>query len=135
MLYSILLYGPEAALTHLSKEEDAAAIAQHEPLQRKLLAEGRLGPVMRLMPTTDAKTLRAAPQPLVVDGPFAETKEQLLGLYVVDCANVQDAIEAARQIPQSCWSSLEIRPVSWYHPGVARVEPAASASGPKRAVG
>ena len=134
MLYSILLYGPEAALMHMSSEEDAAAIAQHTPLQEKLMAEGRLGPVMRLMPTTAAKTLRAAREPLVIDGPFAETKEQLLGLYVVECTSMEEAIAVARQIPQSCWSSLEVRPISWHRSGAAYVEPART-SGAARAVG
>jgi hypothetical protein len=119
MLYSILIYGPEEALLHMSPQEDAEAIARHEPLQRKLRAEGRLGPTMRLAPTGKATTLRADREPFIVDGPFAETKEQLLGLYVVDCDTLEAAIETARQIPQSCWRTLEIRPVSYYQPGVA----------------
>jgi hypothetical protein len=122
MLYSILIYGPEELLLHMSPQEDAEAIARHEPLQRKLRAEGRLGPTMRLMPTTSATTLRADREPLIVDGPFAETKEQLLGLYVVECESLDAAIETARQIPQSCWRTLEIRPVSYYQPGVAAAD-------------
>jgi hypothetical protein len=118
MLYSILIYGPEESLLHMSPQEDAEAIARHEPLQRKLRAQGRLGPTMRLMPTTAATTLRADREPFIVDGPFAETKEQLLGLYVVECQSLDEAIDTARQIPQSCWRSLEIRPVSYYQPGV-----------------
>jgi hypothetical protein len=127
MLYSILIYGPEELLLHMSPQEDAEAIARHEPLQRKLRAEGRLGPTMRLMPTTSATTLRADREPLIVDGPFAETKEQLLGLYVVECESLDAAIETARQIPQSCWRTLEIRPVSYYQPGVAAELPPAVA--------
>src|SRR5262245_64813779 len=119
MLYSILIDGPEEALMHMSPQEEAEAIAGHEPLQRKLRAQGRLGPAMRLMPTAAATTLRADREPFIVDGPFAETKEQLLGLYVVECASLDEAIETARQIPQSCWNTLEIRPVSYYQPGVA----------------
>jgi hypothetical protein len=122
MLYSILIYGPEELLLHMSPQEDAEAIAKHEPLQRKLRAEGRLGPTMRLMPTTTATTLRAGSEPLIVDGPFAETKEQLLGLYVVECESLDAAIETARQIPQNCWRTLEIRPVSYYQPGVAATD-------------
>jgi hypothetical protein len=122
MLYSILIYGPEEALMYKTPQEDAEAIARHEPLQRKLRAEGRLGPTMRLMPTKSATTLRADREPFIVDGPFAETKEQLLGLYVVECESLDAAIETARQIPQSCWHTLEIRPVSYYQPGVAAAD-------------
>lgn len=122
MLYSILIYGPEDTLFNLSPQEDAEAIARHEPLIRKLSAQGRLGPVMRLMPTRAATTLRADREPFIVDGPFAETKEQLLGLYVVECETLDAAIEAAREIPRSCWRTLEIRPVSYYHPGAAAAD-------------
>ena len=66
-------------------------------VEQDLAAQGKLGPVARLMPTTAATTVRR-PQPLVIDGPFAETKEQLLGFYVVDCADLDEAIESARDL-------------------------------------
>lgn len=118
MLYSILIYGSDAAVTGLSKEEDAAMIASHVSVQQKLIAERKLGPVVRLMPSTAALTVRKGGEPLVIDGPYAETKEQLLGLYVLDCATPEEAIEAARLIDTCCNSmALEIRPVSWFAPG------------------
>jgi hypothetical protein len=89
MLYSILIYDSEAVVGNLSKSEFDALIARHEGVQRKLAAEGKLGPVARLMPTTAATTLRKGE---VLDGPFAETKEQLLGLYFVQCATLEDAL-------------------------------------------
>lgn len=56
---------------------------------------------------------------LVIDGPFAETKEQLLGFYVVDCATEDAAIEAARDLRRANPSAVyEIRPISLYLPGV-----------------
>ena len=67
-------------------------------VQQKLAAEGKLGPVARLMPTTAATTCARAREPLVIDGPFAETKEQLLGFYMVDCATLEEAIETAREL-------------------------------------
>ena len=64
----------------------------------RLLAEGKLGPAARLGPTEGAFTLRGPGAGMVIDGPFAETKEQLLGFYVIDCANREEAVEAARSI-------------------------------------
>lgn len=123
MLYSILIYGSDAAVTGLSREEDAAMIASHMLVQQKLMAQRQLGPVVRLMPSTAALTVRKGSEPLVIDGPFAETKEQLLGLYVLDCATPEGAVEAARLIETCCNSTaLEIRPVSWFTPGAVAQE-------------
>ena len=61
------------------------------------------------MPTTAAVTVRSSGEPLVIDGPFAETKEQLLGFYIVDCATLEAAIEAARQMGHGESGALEIR--------------------------
>jgi hypothetical protein len=76
------------------------------------------------MPTTAATTLRAAAEPLVLDGPFAETKEQLLGFYIIDCATLEEAIEAARQLlaprmAAGLMSALEVRPISVFFPGTS----------------
>jgi hypothetical protein len=118
MLYAILCYDDEAVVEGWTPEQDAAVIAKRRVVQRKLAAEGRLGPVARLMPTTAATTLRSGREPVVVDGPFAETKEQLLGFYVVDCATLEGAIEVARQLKEgeSC-GSFEIRPLRSFRPG------------------
>jgi hypothetical protein len=121
MHYAILCYHDEAAVGSLSKEEDDALMADLAVVRQGLSAQGKLGPVARLMPTTAATTLRAGAEPLVIDGPFAETKEQLLGFYVVDCASLEEAIEAARrqmvpQVAAGLNSALEIRPISVFHP-------------------
>jgi hypothetical protein len=80
--------------------------------------EGKLGPVVRLMPTTAATTLRAGRETLVLDGPFAETKEQLLGFYIVDCATLEEAIEAARALKgEETAGAFEIRPLRVFLPG------------------
>jgi hypothetical protein len=121
MHYAILCYHDEAAVGSLTKEEDDALMADLAVVRKGLSAEGKLGPVARLMPTTAATTLRAGAEPLVIDGPFAETKEQLLGFYVVDCASLEEAIEAARRlmgprIAAGLNSALEIRPISVFQP-------------------
>ncbi|HEX6840778.1 MAG TPA: YciI family protein [Stellaceae bacterium] len=79
MLYTILCYNDEDAVWSWSKEEDAAVMARLTAVQDRLVKAGKLGPSLRLLPTTAATTLRKTQDPpLVIDGPFAETKEQLL---------------------------------------------------------
>lgn len=118
MLYSILIYDNEALVDRHTAEETHQHLAQHRALQDDLRRAGTLGPVARLMPSTSAVTVRKGKgKPLVTDGPFAETKEQLVGFYLFDCASLEEAIEKAQMLPLgSC--SLEIRPITWFEPGV-----------------
>jgi YCII-related domain len=80
MLYSILIYASEEIVGAMTQEEDDAHVARHLKVHKRLNAQGKPGPVMRLMPTVTACQLRTTGEPVVLDGPFAETKEQLLGL-------------------------------------------------------
>jgi len=116
MLYAVLIFDVEAEVGNLSGQALEEMIGRHEKVQEKLAAEGKLGPVVRLMPTTAAKTLKKA-ESVVVDGPFAETKEQLLGFYMVDCPTIEEALEAARLIGGACSArTLEVRPVQLFYP-------------------
>ena len=119
MLYAILCYNDEDVTCAWSKEQDDAVMAKLAVVQDKLTRQGRLGPVARLLPTTAATTLRKDREPpLVIDGPFAETKEQLLGFYVVDCENLEGALEVARDLgAANPGGSYEIRPVGIFRPG------------------
>jgi hypothetical protein len=119
VLYAILCYDSEDAVCSWSKEQDAEAMQKLDVVQQKLAAEGRLGPVARLMPTTTATTLRKGKDMVVLDGPFAETKEQLLGFFMVECENLEQAIEAARDLGKASSSAgaYEIRPVMLFRPG------------------
>ena len=119
MLYAILCYDSEAVVGSWTKEQDAAAIAKLDVVQERLAREGRLGPVARLMPTTTATTLRKGKESVVLDGPFAETKEQLLGFFVVECASLEQAIETAKELGRASSSngSYEIRPMMHFRPG------------------
>jgi hypothetical protein len=119
MLYAILCYDSEDVVGSWSKEEEDVVMARLDGVQRKLAAEGRLGPVARLLPTTAATTIRKGKEPLVIDGPFAETKEQLLGFYVVDCASLDQALETARDLALASGSAgaFEIRPLALFRPG------------------
>jgi hypothetical protein len=119
MLYAILCYNDEDVVGSWTKEEDDACMVRLMKIQERLHSEGRLGPVARLLPTTVATTLRKGKdEPLVIDGPFAETKEQLLGFYMVDVPTLDDALDIARELtaanPGS--GSYEIRPVGIFHP-------------------
>ncbi|MBB3238495.1 YciI family protein [Phyllobacterium endophyticum] len=120
MLYAILCYNPEDVVGSWTKEEDDAVMARLAVVQEKLSRQGRLGPVARLLPTTAATTLRKGrDEPLVIDGPFAETKEQLLGFYVVECASLDEALETARDLARANpgSGSYEIRPIGIFKPG------------------
>jgi len=114
MLYAILCYNSEAAVGSWSKEYHDETMAKLRVVNDKLARQGRLGPVARLLPTTAATTLRKGREQLVIDGPFAETKEQLLGFYIIDCASLDAAIETAKElaVANPGTGSYEIRPVA-----------------------
>jgi hypothetical protein len=119
MLYAILAYHVEAEVMSWTPEADAALMIDLRGVHDRLNQEGRLGPAVRLGATRKARTLRGPGAGLVVDGPFAETKEQLLGFYVVDCADEEAAIQAARELRRVNPSAVyEIRPLVVYLPGL-----------------
>ena len=120
MLYAILAYHVEAEVQSWTPEEDAAVMTDLLKLHDGLYRDRSLGPAARLGATQKARTLRGPGAGVAIDGPFAETKEQLLGFYVVDCANEDAAIELARSLRRVNPSAVyEIRPVSLYLPGIA----------------
>ncbi len=118
MLYAILCYHEEDVVWSWSKEEDEAVMGRLAGVQERLAKAGKMGPSLRLLPTTSATTLRKMQEPpLVIDGPFAETKEQLLGFYVIDVADLQAALEVARELAAANpGGAYEIRPVALYNP-------------------
>ena len=119
MQYAILCYHDEKVTCAWSKEQDDAVMAKLGGVMDKLSRQGKLGPVARLLPTTAATTLRKdRDQPIVIDGPFAETKEQLLGFYIVDCQSLDEVLEIAKELGQANpGGAYEIRPVGVFFPG------------------
>jgi len=118
MLYAILCYHDEDFVGSWSKEQDQEVMKKLTVVQDKLAKQGRLGPVARLLPTTSATTLRKENPPLVLDGPYAETKEQLLGFYLIDCQNLDEALDVARDLgAANPGGAYEIRPVGMFVPG------------------
>lgn len=117
MLYALLAYHEEGAITSMTPDQDAALMTDLYKVHDRLTQKGSLGPAARLDLTQSATTLRRG---TVMDGPFAETKEQLLGIYVVDCATHDEAIDAARDLSRANPSAVyEIRPITIYLPGLA----------------
>ncbi|PWJ84093.1 hypothetical protein C7441_1065 [Pseudaminobacter salicylatoxidans] len=120
MLYAILCYNSEDVVGSWSKQEDDEVMARLGAVQEKVAAAGKLGPVVRLLPTTAAATLRKGRDgPLVIDGPFAETKEQFLGFYVVDCETLDEALEIAKELQAANRGpgAYEVRPIGIFRPG------------------
>lgn len=119
MLYAVLCYNDEDLVWNWSKEEEDAVMARLHAVEDKYAARGKLGPVARLLPTSAATTLKkSGKDSFIIDGPFAETKEQFLGFFVVDCENLEEAIAFSRELAEANpgTGSYEIRPLAVYHP-------------------
>jgi hypothetical protein len=120
MLYAILAYHVEADVMSWTPEQDAALMTDLLAVHDRLNTQKLLGPSARLGETAKARTLRGPGAGMALDGPFAETKEQLLGLYVVDCASEDAAIDVARELRRVNPSAVyEIRAIALYIPGAA----------------
>ncbi|MBR1190107.1 YciI family protein [Bradyrhizobium sp. AUGA SZCCT0160] len=118
MLYAILAYHVEAEVQSWTPAEDAALMTELLGVHDRLNEQKLLGPSARLGATGKARTLRGPGAGVVIDGPFAETKEQLLGLYVVNCADEDAAIAVARDLRKVNPTAVyEIRPIALYLPG------------------
>jgi len=121
MLYAILCYDSEDVVGAWGATQEAEVMGRLHAVEDKLAKAGRLGPVARLLPTTAATTVRKGGEQLVIDGPFAETKEQLLGFFIVDCADLDEAIETAKELGRANGSAgaYELRPLLVYRPASA----------------
>jgi len=119
MFFAILAYHVEGAITQLTPEEDAALMEHLIKINARLEREDKLGPAARLDFTQSAVTVRGDSKPAILDGPFAETKEQLLGLYVVNCESQDEAVAIAQEFKTVNRTAVyEIRPIVYYAPGV-----------------
>lgn len=120
MKYAVLCYNDEVAVGAWSREYDSKVMGDLIAVQKPYQESGKLGPVARLLPTTSATTVRkTSGDPVVLDGPFAETKEQFLGFYVIDCENLEEAVQFVRELAAANpgTGSYEIRPVGYFTPG------------------
>lgn len=113
MQFVILCYDSPDEVFAWSKEKDAQVMAQLGAINDRLDAEGKLGPVVRLGTSADAKTLRKGKNAVITDGPFAESKEQLLGFYLIEAASMEEALEIGKEYAAASGSNgaFEIRPL------------------------
>jgi hypothetical protein len=110
-----LVYSVETAEAAARPESLRAVAEQHQRVMNEAAQEGILHAAEPLKPTSTATTVRTLDSKLLIsDGPFAETKEQLAGYYILDCRDLDDAIEWAKKIPTGCKGAegcIEIRPL------------------------
>jgi hypothetical protein len=112
MRYVLLICVDESAVSALSPEEEAMMDAGYNAFGEEMGRRGVLLGGERLRPTTDATTVRVRGGDVVTsDGPFAETKEQIGGYYIVDCEDLDQAIDVASKIPGAEHGSIEVRPI------------------------
>ncbi len=113
MYYSALIYGVDGVFEKLPEDRQNAILEAHYEMQRVTQAEGKLGEVARLMGTSSAVTIRKKGDTIMVlDGPFAETKEQLLGFYMIEADTIEEATEIAKRLPLDA-ACVEVRAVAW----------------------
>jgi len=111
MKYMLLIYGVEPT-TEPTPEEIQAEMAEYNVFSAEVNARNLLVAAEALHPSHTATTVRVrAGKPITTDGPFAETKEVLGGFYLLDCKDLDEAIEMAAKIPGAKQGSVEIRPV------------------------
>ena len=112
MQYLLLIYENEKAFADVSQEEGAKIFNEYKEYTESIKASGNLRAGDALEPTTKATTVRVRDgKTLTTDGPFAETREQLGGYYLVEAADLDEALQLAARIPSSRWGSIEVRPV------------------------
>jgi hypothetical protein len=112
MRYLMLICTDESADAARSPEEGQASMAEYGVFMEEMGKRGVLQAGERLRPTADATTVRVRDgETLTSDGPFAETKEQMGGYYIIDCKDLDEAIEIAAKIPSARAGSVEVRPI------------------------
>ncbi len=115
MRYMLLVYSKEKDMARLSPEEVQEIKAGHWAVMDETAKQGIFRGAEPLKPTSTATTVRIkGGKPLITDGPFAETKEQLAGYYILDCKDLDEAIGWASKIPTACQGGegcIEIRPI------------------------
>jgi hypothetical protein len=110
--YMLLIYGDEAAGAQASQADQEAEYTAYTEFTNYVRERDAMQSGEALMPTTSATTVRVRDgKTLTTDGPFAETKEQLGGYYVVTCQNLDEAIDIAARIPGAQRGSVEVRPI------------------------
>jgi len=117
MMYAVLCYNDEQMVCGWSKEQDEQVMHALHGAHEKWEKAGKLKPSVRLLPTSAATTLHKT-KDMVIDGPYAETKEALLGFYLIDVENLDEALEFSRDLARANpGGAYEMRPIHMYNPG------------------
>jgi len=113
MKYILLIYGNEQTWASMSKEEMEQIYAGHRAYGEAMRKAGVIRDGSELKPVTTATSVRFANgKPKTIDGPFAETKEQLAGYYIIEVDNLEDAISWAERMPGMIDGAVEVRPLA-----------------------
>jgi hypothetical protein len=112
MRYMLLIYGDESQWNNLSPEQQKAEFEAYDGFGKWLVEKGWMRAGEALQATASATSVQVREgKVLALDGPFAETKEQLGGFYQIECDNLDQAIEAAAKIPAARGGTIEVRPI------------------------
>ncbi len=113
MQYALLIYDDESTFSRLTEEDSQAIMGEYGAYTQELRDRDRMRGGAPLKPTPTATTVRVRNgETLTTDGPFAETKEQLGGFYLIDAESLDEALEWAAKIPSARFGSIEVRPVA-----------------------
>jgi hypothetical protein len=116
MQYMLLIYGAEGSWEGLTDDEQKAVYEEYFALSNDLREQGKMVSANELQPTSTATTVTVRDgDPIVTDGPFAETKEALGGYYLIEADSLDEALEWAARIPSARSGKVEVRPVVMRH--------------------
>jgi hypothetical protein len=112
MQYVLLIYGDESQWSTFRAAEREAVLKEYMDFSKGIAQSGHYRASNELHPTSKAATVRVRDKKRVVtDGPFAETKEQLGGYYLIEAKDLDEALGIAAQIPSARWGAVEVRPI------------------------
>ena len=116
MKYLCLIYGDESAWATMSKDDGERIMKEYFEFTDDIQKSGHMLAGESLLPTSSATTVRVCNGKLgTTDGPFAETKEQLGGFYMIEAKDLNEAIQVAARIPGAKTGSIEVRPVEVFN--------------------
>jgi hypothetical protein len=117
MKYLCLIYDQESSLSSMPKDDFSAFMGEYMTFTQDIMGSGHMRAGEELQPVATATTIRMRNGQLsTTDGPFAETKEQLGGFYLIEARDLNEAIQIGARIPSVRTGSIEIRPVVEYGP-------------------
>jgi hypothetical protein len=112
MQYLLLIYSNESEYEKASPSEKETLLTHYAEFTKSIVQSGHFKAADRLRPVSTATSVRVRDgKPMITDGPFAETREQLGGYYLVDAKDLDEAIEIASRIPSSRYGTIEVRPI------------------------